>query len=283
MILGTEHDAAKALPEATITAAGVQQYEVMLERTLQTIHCASAGRSGVLAQFLAPNPQLASEIASWVDDLVATATSLDIVLNTRDVRSFFSTPIEVLEDVATKSHPNQLQGYGCMDAMSSQVLEQWCANADVLLSTLICVSHDTCPPPATHTAIGQAFPEILPLSRYQRNAFSAYLQVANEACISLDRLLHLARNPYRPLFSSSLTTDTLACCEAACAGLASLFECGHQWIAEKPVDRRHLMVLEHLDSAHISLMLLFERTPDRQRQHALRDLLMRVSNIKRHI
>ena len=111
--------------------------------------------------------------------MVASAASLDIALNTRDVRSLLSAPIEDLEDVVAKSHPSQLRGYGAIDVIVSQVLDQWCASAGACLSTLVCVVQHTSAPPVTCIPSDQSFPEMLLLSRYQRNALGAYLQVAN--------------------------------------------------------------------------------------------------------
>jgi hypothetical protein len=159
---------------------------------------------------------------------VSTAASLDIGLNTRDVRSLLSAPIEDLEDVVAKSRPSQLRGYGAMDGMVSQMLEQWCASAGACLSTLVCVVQHTSAPPVTCIPSDHSFPEMLPLSRYQRNALGAYLQVANDTYILLERLLQLARAPYPALYSSSLTDHDLACCQATCTNLAILFEQGHR-------------------------------------------------------
>jgi hypothetical protein len=147
--------------------------EVMLDPTSQTIHYSSAGRAGVLAQLLAPDPQLAVSIGAWADRLVST--------------------------------------------------------------------------------------------------------------IVLERLLQLARAPYPALFSSSLTDHDLACCQAACTNLVVLFEQGRRWIANQPLDRRRVMVQEHLNNAYTALILLFEGTHDRQRRLAVAGLLIELANLKRRM
>jgi len=90
---------------------------------MQTIHLSSAGRAALLGQCLAPAQQLAAAIGDWVDRLVAYAPLLDITLNTHDVRTLRSAPIEELETVLAKSHPNELRGYGAMESRTAQVLE----------------------------------------------------------------------------------------------------------------------------------------------------------------
>lgn len=247
------------------------------------IHCSSAGRSGVLAHLLAPDAELATHIGAWVDRLVSTAASLGIALNTRSIRSLFSTPIEDLEDICAKSHPGQLRGFGAMDSTTAQVLEQWCARATCCLSALGHVAHQPSSSAAAGLAEDPSFPVAVALSRYQRNALGAYLQVANDALAVLTSLLHLAQAPYGPLFSSNLTAEDIACCRTACADLATLFAWGHRWLGDTPVDRRRPMIYEHFDDAQIALMLLFEGIPEHQRRQILVGLLIGLAGLKRRI
>jgi hypothetical protein len=235
----------------------------------------------VLAHLLAPDPELAMCIAEWVDRLVRTASGVGIMLNTRNVRSLFATPIEDLEDVCKKSHPSQMRGFGAMDSTTAQVLEHWCANAAGYLAALVHVALDPSSPADMCLLQAPSFPEAVVLSRYQRNGLGAYLQVGNDALATLTSLLRLACTPYSPLFTSSFTADELTMCQGACEGLATLFAWGHRWLGEQPIDRRRSIVREHLDDAQTALTLLFEGMLDRQRRQGVAQLLIGLADLKR--
>jgi hypothetical protein len=255
---------------------------VMSSPTIQTINLSSAGRTAVLAQRLAPE-QLAAAISDWVDRLVRSAPLLDITLNTRDVRTLLPALIEELETVLAKSHPNELRGYGAMDSRTAQLLDQWCANGRVFAATLVSVWQHVPTPPPTRTCEGHTFPAMLALSPYQRIALGAYLKVANDALRALGSVLCLARSPYAPLFTSSLSNNDIACCDAACAELAALLGYGHAWVAQAPIDRRRDMVREHLDASDGALSVLFERIYDGQQRRVLAGILIELSSLKRRV
>jgi hypothetical protein len=256
---------------------------LVLDPTLQMIHCSSAGRSGVLAHLLAPDLELALRVAKWVDRLVRTASGVGIALNTRNVRGLFATPIEDLEDVCKKSHPSQMRGFGAMDSTAAQVLEHWCGHAAGYLAALVHVALDPSSPADICLLQDPTFPEAVGLSRYQRNGLGAYLQVANDALATLTGLLQLASTPYSPLFTSSFTAEELTTCQAACEGLAAVFAWGYRWLGEQPIDRRRAIAREYLDDAQTALMLLFEGTPDHQRRPGVAQILIELADLKRRV
>jgi len=256
--------------------------DVILSTSSKTILLSRAGRAGVLAHLLTTDQLFAGKLVEWVDRLVAHAAMLDLGLNALDVRALLPEPIELLEDVLAKSHPSQLRGYGELDSTTSQILEGWCARGRVVAAPLVSVWRHIPTPQPNRTGCEPAFLEILALSRYQRNALSAYLQVADDAVRSFGSVLRLARAPYAPLFTSSLTNDDIACCDAACAELAALLTYGHAWVAQPPLDRRRSMILEHLRDAETALVVLFEGSRDRQRT-ILAELLIDLSHLKRRV
>jgi len=251
--------------------------------TIQTIHLSSAGRAAVLAQHLAPEQPIATAIGCWVNDLVASVPLLDMTLNTRDVRTFLPAPIEELETVRAKSHPDELRGYGAMDPLTAQILERWCATCGALIADVSAVLWGAPSSPDRPIVSDWAFPEFLALTRYQRMALSASMRVAADALVTLVSVLCLARAPYIPLFTSSLSSIDIAQCDIACAGLMSLYTWGYRWAAQQPADRRRDMVREHLRDANVALTLLFEATHDQQGHQTLSRLLMQLSNLKRQV
>jgi len=257
--------------------------DVMSSPTIQTIHLSSAGRAAVLAQRLAPDQQLAAAIDDWVDQLVASAPLLDITLNTRDVRTLLPAPIEELETALAKSHPNELRGYGALDSQTAQILDQWCAVCGPWVAELSAVLWRPRAARAACPLSEQTFPASLPLTRYQRMALGAVMQVAADTLVTLANIVCLARDPYPALFTSSLSATDIARCDATCIVLVSLYTWGHQWAAQQPTDRRQDMVREHLRAADIALTLLFEGIRDQQRRQALAALLIQLSRLKRQI
>jgi hypothetical protein len=256
---------------------------VLSSPAIQTIHLASAGRAAVLAQHLAPDRQLAAAIGDWSDRLVAIAPRLDITLNTRDVRTLLPAPIEDLETALAKSHPNELRGYGALDSQTTQFLDQWCAACGPWVADLSAILWRARAARAANPPSDQAFPASLPLTRYQRMALAAAMQVAADTMVTLASVVCLARDPYPALFTSSLSTADIARCEAACTVLASLLRWGHQWAAQQPTDRRQDMVREHLRAANIALTLLFEGIPDSSQRRLLARLLIDLSILKRRV
>jgi hypothetical protein len=121
------------------------------------------------------------------------------------------------------------------------------------------------------------------LTRYQRMALSAAMQVAADALVTLASVLCLARAPYIPLFTSSLSSIDIAQCDTACIGLTSLYTWGHRWAAQQPVDRHSDMVREHLRDANVALTLLFEASHNDQWRKILRDLLIDLSMLQRRV
>jgi len=258
--------------------------EIPLTPTNQTIHLSGAGRSGVLAQLLTADQQRAAAIGDWVDQLVASATTLDIPLNTHDVRTFLPELIESLEDVIKKSHPDELRGYGsALEPVIAQVLARWCADARVYTKALTDAWLGAAPTPTVSATDDYAFPTTLPLAKYQRMALEAFLHVGNDALVVLKSVLRLARRPYAPLFCSSLREDDLSCCDAAYHGLTALFAVGQQWVARQSEDPRCFMVADHLRHADIALSLLFEGMHDSVRRHLLAGLLIQLSILKRQM
>jgi hypothetical protein len=256
--------------------------DIMSSPTIQTIHLSSAGRAAVVGQHLALDQQLAAAIGDWVDRLVASASLLDITLNTHDVRTLLPVPIEDLETVLAKSHPNELRGYGAMERQTAQILDQWCAHGSIFAATLVSVWRHVPTLQPTRTCEGRTFPAMLALSPYQCIALGAYLKVANDALCSLGSVLRLARAPYAPLFTSSLSNDAIACCDAACAELAALLGYGHAWVAQPPMDHRRSMILNHLRDAETALVVLFEGMSGWQRK-ILAEQLIDLSRLKRQI
>ena len=237
----------------------------------------------MLAQHLTPEQPIAVAIGCWVNDLVASVPLLDMTLNTRDVRTFLPAPIEELETARAKSHPDELRGYGAMDPLTAQILERWCAACGALIGDLSAVLWGAPSSPDRPAASDWAFPEFLALTRYQRMALGATMQVATDALATLAGILRLAREPYIPLFTSSLSCIDIAQCDIACAGLISLYTWGHRWAAQQPADWRRDMVREHLRDANVALTLLFEAIHDQQRRQALARVLMQLSILKRQV
>jgi hypothetical protein len=258
-----------------------ERMNVLSSPAIQTIHLASAGRAAVLAQHLAPDRQLAAAIGDWSDRLVTIAPLLDITLNTRDVRTLLPAPIEDLETVLAKSHPTELRGYGAMDSQTAQLLDQWCAACGPWVADLSAVLWCSRAARAAYPPSDQAFPAALPLTRYQRMALGAAMQVAADTMVTLASVVCLARDPYPALFTSSLSTADIARCDATCTVLASLLRWGQQWAAQPPTDRHQDMVREHLRAADIALTLLFEGTPDGSQRRLLAGILIGLSSLKR--
>jgi len=256
---------------------------IMASPTIQTIHLSSAGRAAVLAQHLIPEQPIAVAIGCWVNDLVASAPLLDLTLNTRDVRTFLPAPIEELETVRAKSHPDELRGYGAMDPLTAQILEQWCAACGALIADVSALLWGAPSSPDRPVVSDWCFPEFLALTRYQRMALGATMQVATDELVTLAGLLCLAREPYGPLFTSSLGSTDIARCDTACTGLMSLYTWGHRWAAQQPADRRRDMVREHLRDANVALTLLFEAMHDQQQRQALSRLLIQLSKLRRQV
>jgi hypothetical protein len=254
---------------------------VMSSPAIQTIHLSSAGRAAVLAQHLAPDQQLAAAIGDWSDRLVASASLLDITLNTRDVRTLLPAPVEELETVLAKSHPNELRGYGAMESQTAHILNQWCAACGPWVADLSAVLWRSCATRAAYPPSEQAFPASLPLTRYQRMALSAAMQVAADTMVMLASVVCLARDPYPALFTSSLSAADIAQFDSTCTVLVSLYRWGHHWAAQQPTDRHQDMVREHLRAADIALTLLFESIHDNQQRRLLARILMDLSILKR--
>ena len=182
-----------------------------------------------------------------------------------------------------KSHPDELRGYGARDTLTAQILERWCAACGALITDLSAVLWGVRASPDGLVLSDQAFPEFLALTRYQRLALSASMQVAADELVTLASILCLAREPYIPLFTSSLNSIDIAQCDIAYAGLMSLYAWGHRWAAQQPADRHRDMVREHLRDANVALTLLFEAIHDQQRRQVLARVLMQLSILKRQV
>lgn len=258
--------------------------EAVLTPTNQTIHLSSAGRSAVLAQYLTADRQQAAAIAAWLEQLVASATTLGIALNTHDVRTLLPEPIEQLEDVIKKSHPAALRGYGrAVEPSAALLLERWCADARACIDVFSRVWLGATPALAVSAANDGGFPTTLPLAKYQRMALATFLQVGTDTLAVLNSVLQIARRPYAPLFRSSLRGEDLCRCDGACQTLAALFAVAQCWVVCQPEDGRPLLVAEQLRQANTAVSLLFEGLHDQGRRTVLRDLLIRLSMLRRDV
>jgi hypothetical protein len=170
-----------------------------------------------------------------------------------------------------------------MDTVTAQILEQWCATCGALIADVSAVLWGAPSSPDRPVVSDWAFPEFLALTRYQRMALSATMQVATDALATLAGILRLARKPYIPLFASSLSCADIARCDTACTGLKSLYTWGHRWAAQQPADWRRDMVREHLRDANVALTLLFEATHEQPGRQTLSRLLISLSHLKRQV